>query len=89
MRNNNSSKYLLVAALLVSVAALSIGFAAMTSTLTIQSSAAYTGDPSNFDVDFSTSQTSYVGGSVTPTVTPTEVPTPTATPVQPSIDFDK
>jgi len=75
MRNNNGSKYLLVAALIASVAALSIGFAAMTSTLTIQSSAQVGGG--NFDVDFSTSQTSTVTGSVTPTVSPTTNPKPT------------
>ena len=76
MRNNTGAKYLLVFALLLSVAALSLGFAAFTSTLTIKSSAAYTGG--GFNLKFSTSNSGIVTGSVTPTTTPaTGTPKPT------------
>ncbi len=67
MRNTSGAKYLLVFALLLSVAALSLGFAAFTSTLTIKSSADVHYD-TDFNVSFSTSNSSIVAGSVTPTV---------------------
>jgi len=73
MRNNNGSKYFILVALLVSVAALTLGFAAFESTLTIKSSADVNPGGNNFKVDFSTSNTSTASGSVTPTVNPTGV----------------
>ena len=72
---NNSSKYVVLAALIVSVVALSLGFAAMTSTLTINSSATVTGDPTNFNVSLSKANNAVTVGSVTPTVTGTPSPT--------------
>ncbi len=71
MRNNTGAKYVIVFALLISVAALSIGFAAFTSTLTIQSSATVGGG--NFNVSLSKVSTGVTTGAVTATVTPTGV----------------
>lgn len=69
MRNNSGSKYIIVFALLISVAALSLGFAAFTSTLTIKSSAEYHNDQP-LNVKFSTSNSAIQSGSVTPTLSP-------------------
>lgn len=69
MRNNSGSKYIIVFALLISVAALSLGFAAFTSTLTIKSSAEYHNDQP-LNVKFSTSSSSVAAGAVTPTLSP-------------------
>ena len=69
MRNTSGAKYLLVFALLLSVAALSLGFAAFTSTLTIKSSAEYTA-PNEFNLKFSTTNSGITTGSVTPTLSP-------------------
>ena len=66
---SSGSKYIIVFALLISVAALSLGFAAFTSTLTIKSSADVNFH-APFNVDFSTSNSSVVTGSVTPTLSP-------------------
>lgn len=69
---NNTGKYMIVAALLVSVVALSLGFAAYTSTLTISSSAAVNGPGTNaFKVCFSKAANACTSGSVTPTLNPT------------------
>ena len=70
MRNSSGAKYIIVFALLISVAALSLGFAAFSRTLTIKSSADVNFHPP-FDVDFSTSNSSVVTGSVSPTLSPT------------------
>lgn len=67
MRNSNGTKYVIIMALLVSVVALSLGFAALTNTLTIKSSA--TVGPGTFQVDLSTSKTASTQASVTPTTT--------------------
>lgn len=68
MRNNSTSKYVIVFALLVSVAAISIGFAAFTSTLTIKAGATVQGPSTNFNVSLSKSSTAVSTGAVTPTV---------------------
>ena len=65
----NGAKYVIVFALLISVAALSLGFAAFSSTLTIESEADVVGDPTKFNVSLSKSSSSATTGSVTPTVT--------------------
>ena len=57
MEKNRSSKIIAVLALVVGVAGLSLGFAAFSNTLTIQSSAEVKPDDSKFNVDFSTSTT--------------------------------
>ena len=67
MRNSNGTKYLVILALLISVTALSLGFAAFSNTLTIKSSAAV-GVINDLGVVLSTSKTSATGGTVTPTV---------------------
>lgn len=64
----NGAKYIIVFALLISVAALSLGFAAFSSTLTIESEADVVGDPTKFNVSLSKSNSSVSTGSVTPTV---------------------
>ena len=71
MRNNTGTKYIIVFALLISVAALSLGFAALTSTLSISSSASVTGPGGELNVKFSTVNTGITTGSVTPTLSPT------------------
>lgn len=68
MRNSTGSKYVIVFALLFTVAAISIGFAAFTSTLTIKSSAEVGGG--NFNVSLSTSNSAVATGSVTGTPSP-------------------
>ena len=65
---NNGSKYIVLFALLVSVAALSLGFAAFTSTLQISAEATVTNDMP-FDLKLSTANNKVQSGSVTPTVT--------------------
>ena len=64
---NNGSKYIVLFALLVSVAALSLGFAAFTSTLSISAEATVTNDMP-FDLKLSTANNKVQAGSVTPTV---------------------
>ena len=68
---NNGPKYVVVAALLVSVVALSLGFAAFTSTLTISSEATVTGNSNAFNVQLSKANNAFTSGSVTPTPTGT------------------
>ena len=65
---NNGSKYIVLFALLISVAALSLGFAAFTSTLTISAEATYQ-DPGNWDLKLSTVNNKIQSGTVTPTAT--------------------
>ena len=67
MRNSNGSKYIVIMALLISVVALSIGFAALSSTLTIKSSATVT-NTTGFDVRLSSSKTAVATNNITPTV---------------------
>ena len=64
MRNNNTAKYIVVIALLISVTAVTIGFAAMSQQLTIQSSATVTGNTEFFDIQLSKSQTAVSTGAV-------------------------
>ena len=65
---NRGSKYIVLFALLISVAAVSLGFAAFTSTLTISSSAAVNFNQP-FDLKFSTANNKIQAGTVTPTAT--------------------
>ena len=78
---NNGSKYIVVVALLISVVALSLGFAAFSNTLTINSSATYTSDEENFRVIFTQNGSTTTGGSsiVTPTKSPTTITAGNAT----------
>ena len=74
MEKDRRARIIAIAALLVGVVGLSLGFAAFTNTLTIQSSAEVVVDDSVFNVDFSTQTASVQGGSVTPTLDPTNGP---------------
>jgi len=69
MRSSNGTKLLVVGALLISVVALSIGFAAFTTSLNISSSAEVSPSSSSFNVSLSTSATSVATGSVSATGT--------------------
>lgn len=74
MEKDRKARVVAIAALLVGVVGLSLGFAAFTNTLTIKSSAEVKVDESVFNVDFSKSTSSVVDGSVTPTLDPTNGP---------------
>ena len=71
MERDRRARVIAIVALLVGVVGLSLGFAAITNTLTIQSSAEVTVDSSKFNVDLSSQAGSVVDGTVTPSVTPT------------------
>ena len=68
MKNSNGMKMLVIAALIVGVLALSLGFAAFSNTLTIKSSATVNPLSSNFNVSLSKSNSSATTGQVTPSV---------------------
>ena len=65
MERDRSAKIIAIVALCIAIVGLSIGFAAFSSNLTISSSANVTPDPSSFDVNFSTSNTNELDGTVT------------------------
>ena len=67
----SGAKYVVVAALLVSVVALSLGFAAFSNTLNISASGAVNTPGSAFKVCFSKATNACTAGSVTPTFSPT------------------
>ena len=66
MEHNRKQKLLMIIALVVGIASLSIGFAAFATTLNISSSASVTPNSDAFSVKFSTSRDSLVTGSVIP-----------------------
>lgn len=74
MEKDRRARVIAIAALLVGVVGLSLGFAAFSNTLTIKSSAEVTVDESVFNVDFSKQAASVVDGKVTPTLDPTNGP---------------
>ena len=74
MEKDRKTKMIAIAALIVGVVGLSLGFAAFSNTLTIKSSAEVTPDDSIFNVDFSKQSGSVVDGTVTPTLSPTGGP---------------
>ena len=69
-RNTRDRKKLVIFMLMFSIASLSIGFAAFTTTLNISSSASVTPNSDNFKVRFSTSPDSLVEDKVVPTTGP-------------------
>ncbi|MBR3230276.1 MAG: hypothetical protein IKF91_05585 [Bacilli bacterium] len=80
MEKDRSTKIIAIAALLVGVVGLSLGFAAFSNTLTISSSAEVTPDQNTFNVDFSsTTSGDLTESAVTPVLTPTGVTNFTAT----------
>ena len=70
MERDRRARVIAVVALLVGVVGLSLGFAAITNTLTIKSSAEVKVDASKFNVDFSTASATVTAGNVTPTLNP-------------------
>ena len=66
MEHNRKQKLLMIIALVVGIASLSIGFAAFSTTLNISSGASVSPSSDTFSVKFSTSQNSLVVGAVTP-----------------------
>ena len=58
MIDNKTYKYIAVAALLLGIVGVTLGYAAFSSTLNITSSAEVTPDSSTFNVDFSSSNSS-------------------------------
>ena len=66
MYKTNKEKLLMIIALVVGIASLSVGFAAFSTTLNISSSASVNPNSDNFKVRFSTNQNSLVVSAVTP-----------------------
>lgn len=66
--DNKSSKIIAIVALVVAVVGLSVGFAAFSSVLTIESSAEVAPQADTFKVGFSVSDSDLVGGDITPVV---------------------
>ena len=64
MEKDRSAKIIAIVALCVAVVGLSIGFATFSNNLTIKSNAKVTPNSSDFDVNFSTSNTSELDGTV-------------------------
>lgn len=64
MERDRSAKIIAIVALCVAVVGLSIGFATFSNNLTIKSNAKVTPNASDFDVNFSTSNTSELDGTV-------------------------
>ena len=64
----NKTKYFLVVGVLLAVAGVTLGFAAFSNTLTIQSSATVTPDASTFSVKFSSSGTELLENSIEPDI---------------------
>ena len=80
MEKDRSTKIIAIAALLVGVVGLSLGFAAFSNTLTISSSAEVSPDDTTFNVDFSATSSGEVSTApVTPVLTPANVTGFTAT----------
>jgi hypothetical protein len=70
MEKNRKIQVIAIAALVVGVVGLTIGFAAFSNVLTIKSSANVSPDASSFNVDFSSSSTEVLTDEIVPTVTP-------------------
>ena len=73
MEKNRSGQFIALLALIVAIVGVSVGFAAFSSALSIQSSANVTPDQSTLNVDFSSSDTAVVTNAIKPTTTPTTV----------------
>ncbi len=64
MERDRSAKIIAIVALCIAIVGLSIGFAAFSNNLTIKSNATVSPNPNDFDVNFSTSNTSELDGTV-------------------------
>ena len=71
MEKDRGARVIAIVALLVGVVGLSVGFAAMSSTLNINSTAEVNPDENDFTVQFSTNQSTIEGTTVSPTTTGT------------------
>ena len=79
MGENRYYKMVSVLALIIGVVGVTLGYAAFSNTLTIESSAEVVPDESTFNVDFSYSSSSVVENDITPTLNPNNVADFTAT----------
>ena len=79
MGENRTYRMLSVIALVLGVVGVTLGYAAFSNTLTINSAAEVHPDSSNFNVDFSSSNSGVVTNAITPTLTPNNVTGFTAT----------
>lgn len=73
MEKNRNNQVIAVIALVIGVIGLSVGFAAFSNVLKIQSSAEVTPDKSTLNVDFSSSSTEVATDDITAVTTPTTV----------------
>ncbi len=73
MEKNRSGQFIALLALIVAIVGVSVGFAAFSSALSIQSSATVTPDKSTMNVDFSSSATSVVTDAIKATTTPEDL----------------
>ena len=73
MEKQRQIKILSIVALVLAISAMTLGFAAFSTTLNISSSASVTPNSSNFSVKFSTEQNSLVEGDVEPYVSGSDV----------------
>ena len=73
MEKDRSTKVIAIVALLIGVVGLTVGFAAMSSTLTISSSADVTPDENDFTVQFSTTANTITGTTVEGSTSPSNV----------------
>ena len=64
MERDRSAKIIAIVALCIAIVGLSIGFASFSNNLTIKSNATVSPNPNDFDVNFSTSNTSELDGTV-------------------------
>lgn len=79
MVENRAYKVMIVLALVLGVVGVTLGYAAFSNTLTINSAAEVTPDSSNFNVDFSSTDLSVATNPVVATLTPNNVTGFTAT----------
>lgn len=73
MEKNRSGQFIALLALIVAIVGVSVGFAAFSSALRIQSSANVKPDQNTLNVDFSSSATAVETNAIKPTTTPTTV----------------
>lgn len=73
MEKHRTGQFIAIIALVVGIVGLSVGFAAFSNVLKIQSSAIVKPDSSTLNVDFSSSQTEVLTNEITPVATPSEL----------------
>ena len=73
MGDNRAYKLLSIIALVIGVVGVTLGYAAFSNTLTIESSAEVTPDPTSFNVDFSSANNAVQTNDIVATLTPNNV----------------